>query len=101
MMPHPTKDLPPLLGAHGAPTQIDNLVIYCQRLQALVEVVFDTMEGTQLTPQTRNVLRLLGLAIDLMEPMIDHLDALPRSLNDQNLSGGCNGGSEIAGSAIS
>jgi hypothetical protein len=77
-MTPPKKDLYPLLGAHGAPTKIDELVIYCQRLQGLIEVAFDTLEGVELTPQTRNVLRLLGLTCDLMEPMIDHLDALPR-----------------------
>lgn len=80
-MTAPTKVLAPLIGAHGAPTKIDELVIYCQRLQGLVEVAFDTLEGVELTPQTRNVLRLLGLTCDLMEPMIDHLDALPRGSN--------------------
>jgi hypothetical protein len=78
MMPHLGKDLPPLLGADGSPTQIDNLVIYSQRLQALVEAAFDALEGEVLTRQSKNALRLLGLAVDLMEPMIDHLDALPR-----------------------
>jgi hypothetical protein len=78
MMNFPRKELPTLVGANGATVEIDDLVIYCQRLQALVDAAFSALDGEDLTPQGKNALRLLGLTCDLMEPMIDHLDALPR-----------------------
>ena len=78
------KPLPPITGVDPRLNPIDELAHHAGRVQALLTAanegfndVFTHLHGEGLQTM-RSASALLGLAIDLLEPLAEHIDALPR-----------------------